>query len=187
MNSHEELTPQEQAVLQQLQQPVQPDNTLEEITVQRLKNENLLNTKKINYMIWSMGIAASLLLLVAGVFIGKMIFSKSASEIPSFNYMLVLYEDARFNPEEPEAMFNEYSAWMQNIEQQGITIDGQEMKPSSVLIEQNGIVQSSDAEKKVGGYFVLNASSMEEVVAIAKNSPHLKYGGTIEVKEFMIR
>lgn len=184
MSNQTELTDREKELFRELYQAVEMNSALEEKTVQRLKRAGLITNTKSKLMNWSIGIAAAVTLLAAGVLLGKYLFAL-APDAPSYNYMLVLYEDDSFHPGDPEAMFNEYSEWMQQIYEQGVVIDGQEMKPQSVVV---GIEkQERQPEKRVGGYFVLKASSLDEVIAIVKDSPHLKYGGTIEVKEFMIR
>ncbi|ELR70851.1 hypothetical protein C900_03286 [Fulvivirga imtechensis AK7] len=185
MNNHEELTDREKELFQELHQPVEIHPGVEERLVQKLKNTGLIKDTKSKLMNWTIGIAAAVALLATGAFMGRYLINVAPNAEPSYNYMLVLYEDEAFSVGDPEALFNEYSAWMQQVYQKGITIDGQEMKPVSVIIEAEG--QNHQPDKKVGGYFVLKASSLDEVIAIAKDSPHLKYGGTIEVKEFMIR
>lgn len=182
---NEELTPEERAVYDQLRQTTPAGQSLEEKTVRRLQREGLLTDKKRFYLSIPAGIAASVMLLATGLLLGKFFFGARGAEEPLFNYMLVLHEDPAFTPGEPEEMFAEYSRWMEQIYERGIAIDGQEMKPASLLLGKEGI--ETKPQTRVGGYFVLRASSHEEVVEIAKSSPHLKYGGTIEIKEIMIR
>ncbi|UII32035.1 hypothetical protein LVD17_27505 [Fulvivirga ulvae] len=185
MNNHEQLTPAEQEAFEALKQPVQPDIQLEDRVVNALKKEKLISTNSV-WKGWTLKIAASITLLAAGIIIGKIIYSPMETQ-SQFNYMLVLYEDNRFTPSDPEEMFMEYSKWMTGIQEQGVTIDGQEMKPSSLFLEPDGSQVTTDSKRRVGGYFVINAGSLDQAMKIARDSPHLKYGGSIEVKEFMIR
>lgn len=185
MNNHDELSPMEREVFERLRQPVQPDIQLEERVVNRLKQEGLIRKNR-EWVSWVLKIAASVALLAAGIFIGKIIYRPMEAQ-SQFNYMLVLYEDGRFKPSNPEEMFAEYSIWMTGIEEQGVTIDGQEMKSTSLFLESDGSHEAADNERRVGGYFVIKANSMDQALKIARDSPHLKYGGSIEVKEFMIR
>ncbi|MBL6445077.1 hypothetical protein JMN32_02080 [Fulvivirga sp. 29W222] len=185
MNNHEQLTPAEKEAFEALRQPVQPDIHLEERIVKRLKDENLIS-KTPAWKDWGLKIAASIALIAVGIIIGKIIYPPMETQ-SQFNYMLVLYEDGRFTPSSPEEMFTEYSKWMEGIQEQGVTIGGQEMKPSSLFLEPDGTQVSDDNVRRVGGYFVINAGSLDQAMKIAQDSPHLKYGGSIEVKEFMIR
>lgn len=185
MNNQEQLTPAEKEAFEALRQPVQPDIQLEDRVVNALKKEELIRAGS-GWKQWALRIAASIALLAAGIIIGKITYSPMETT-SQFNYMLVLYEDSRFTPSDPEEMFTEYSKWMTGIQEQGVTIDGQEMKPTSLFLEPDGSQVTTENERRVGGYFVINAISLDQAIKIAKNSPHLKYGGSIEVKEFMIR
>jgi hypothetical protein len=48
-------------------------------------------------------------------------------------------------------------------------------------------VLSGDEEKRTTGYFLVEANSFEDAIAVAAANPHIKYGGSIEVKPFMVR
>ncbi len=179
MTNEHELSEQEKGLYEKLK-GIKPPIGMEEETISKLKSEGLIQSQ--NKIIWVYRIAASLAFFVLGYTVYPYL---NRNDNPTYNYMLVLYEDSNFNPESPEVMFNEYSNWMQSIYQNGMAIDGQEMKPSSMLLD--GIEVRNNLTKTVGGYFVLRASSQEEAIEVARSSPHLKYGGTIEVKEFMLR
>ena len=185
MNNQDTLTPAEERAFESLRDQMMPDTVVEQNIINTLHNKGLL-VKRRSYG-WVMKVAATLLLLAIG-FVAGLYFTSASSEQSDFNYMLVLYEDESFTPGEPQAMFEEYSKWMTAIYEQGIAIDGQEMKPASIMLSSETTQTVKRAEgKTVGGYFVLKAKSLEQAVAIARDSPHLKYGGVVEVKEFMIR
>lgn len=179
MINENELSGEEKDLLEKLK-GIKPPKEMEEETILKLKNEGLIQSQ--SKMIWVYRVAAAMAFFALGYSVFPYL---NSNESPSYNYMLVLYEDANFKPGAPEDMFDEYSHWMQSIYQSGMAIDGQEMKPSSLLLE--GTEVKNEASKRVGGYFVLSANSEQEAIRIAQSSPHLKYGGTIEVKEFMIR
>ncbi|MEQ8242030.1 hypothetical protein [Fulvivirga sp.] len=179
MTNENELSGEERDLFEKLK-GIKPPIEMEEETISKLKAEGLIQSQ--NKMIWVYRVAAAIAFFILGYSVFPYL---NSNESPAYNYMLVLYEDANFKPGPPEEMFDEYSHWMQSIYQNGMAIDGQEMKTSSLLLEGKEV--SNAAAKTVGGYFVLYASSQEEAVKVAQSSPHLKYGGTIEVKEFMIR
>ncbi|MTI41250.1 YciI family protein [Fulvivirga lutimaris] len=179
MIDENELSEEERDLFEKLK-GIKPPIEMEEETISKLKSEGLIQSH--NKMIWVYRVAAALAFFVLGYAVFPYL---NSSEEPDYNYMLVLYQDTNFNPGPPEEMFDEYSHWMQSIYQNGMAIDGQEMKQPSLLLD--GADVSNNATRTVGGYFVLSASSQDEAVKIAQSSPHLKYGGTIEVKEFMIR
>ena len=179
MIDENELTGEERDLLEKLK-GIAPPREMEEETIEKLKSEGLIQPQ--NRLIWFYRVAAAIVFFVLGYTLSPYL---NRNEDPGYNYMLVLYEDSNFKPGPPEEMFDEYSHWMQSIYQSGMAIDGQEMKRPSLFLE--GAEVKNEASKRVGGYFVLSANSEQEAIRIAQSSPHLKYGGTIEVKEFMIR
>jgi hypothetical protein len=38
-------------------------------------------------------------------------------------------------------------------------------------------------ENAIGGYFLIRARDYQQAVSIAENCPHLRYGGTIEIRQ----
>lgn len=86
-------------------------------------------------------------------------------------------------------MFQEYAAWMESTFQRGVNITGQELKNEAVIVDANQKLEYLDegSQEKVTGYFILEAPSLELALEVAKDNPHLKYGGIIEVKEYMVR
>jgi hypothetical protein len=85
-------------------------------------------------------------------------------------------------------MFEEYSAWGGDLYQRGIPLTGQELKYNEAWIDPSGEVRYIEkGSKSISGYFLLEANSLEQAIQFAQSSPHLKYGGQIEVREFMSR
>jgi len=184
MKDSEKLTPEEIEAYKNYRNSMANSELNSEEIIKNLKTKGLImKTKNIN---WVYQIAASLLIAVAAFMVGRSTTGETTlSNNSSFNYMLVLHQDENFNSNNPEEMFAEYSNWMNSIAERGVKIDGQELKEHSVTVNQNGIKESPNSI--VSGYFILEADSIEEVIEIAENSPHVKYGGTVEVKEYMIR
>jgi hypothetical protein len=127
--------------------------------------------------------------VVASVITAYFIGDYSPQNESLYNYMIILQEDENFQPGDPMEMFTEYRDWMIAMNEQGVQITGQELKNESVLVspEDEPVYFEGETEPKVTGYFIFNASSMDEAIEVAKQSPHTRYGGTIQVKEFMIR
>ncbi|CAE7292101.1 unnamed protein product [Symbiodinium microadriaticum] len=61
-------------------------------------------------------------------------------------------------------MFAEYKTWMENTFEKGIKITGQELKEEAVVVGNSGNIQSSTANKKTTGYFILEAETLEAAV-----------------------
>ncbi len=183
-NPDNELNPSERAAFGQLKEHTGSSGLRRQEVIDEMKSKGLLSPSPRRTIFSNvLRAAAVVLLLITGYIIGR--FSVQPGEIPEYNYMLVLHESSEFNPGSPEAMFSEYSQWMQSIAEKGIEIDGQELMPQSMLMTPDGNIEKP--EQTVGGYFILEASTLEAVEEIAASSPHLKYGGTIEIKKYMQR
>ncbi len=108
-------------------------------------------------------------------------------------FMLVLYESelTRGNaPEEVRATaLQKYSAWAQSLREKGKFLGSERLTPQGRVMKGFGkqlrITDGPYAESKevFGGYWALEVESFEEAVECCRNSPHLEYGGTIEIRE----
>ena len=189
MTERDELTPEERAAFEALAKEKQPPAYLEDQVVAALQKEDLIKTTTTMnvYLRYAMGIAASVLLFFTGNLVGRQ--AGGDAEInPLYGYMMILKEDARFQPGDPQAMFEEYAAWMEGLYNKGIKINGQELQPNALNVSQETVEPlKPDADSRVTGYFLIEAKSEAEALAVVKDNPHLKYGGTIELKAFMNR
>jgi hypothetical protein len=74
----------------------------------------------------------------------------------------------------------EYTAWARSIARTGNLTGG------AKLSDEGRILQGANAdvlrEAEVGGYFIIAAENIEAAQRIAATCPHLKYGGTIELR-----
>lgn len=187
MMDQEELTPEEQAAFRAMASAQRPPSSLEDNIVAELKNEGLIKkTRTMNsYIKYAVGIAASVIIFFAGNIVGKQ--SGSVPEIDPLNgYIMILKEDANFQPGDPMQMFEEYASWMNGLYSKGVKISGQELKNEALEVTASATV-SLDNDLRTTGYFVIETKTKEEALAVVKDNPHLKYGGIIELKAFMNR
>lgn len=184
----EELSSEEKALFNKLKRETTPPQTLEKAVIQALKAEGLIKEKVFKPTLPMY--AASVLLIAVGfglgIFYQKITMDTNVEINPMHGYVFLLHEDDRFAPGEPMAMFREYSQWMENTKASGVKITGQELKTDAFLVDKQSVKEASSAERTTG-YFIVEAPSMEAAIDIAKANPHVKYGGTIEVKGFMNR
>ena len=132
------------------------------------------------WMKWAAVFAA----VVGAYFLG----TYSSNTQSEMSYMMILMEDENFQPGEPMAMFTEYQDWMYAAREKGVEISGQELKDEATLIQSDNIIDNPNiGNQKVTGYFVFNANSKEEAIKIVQLNPHIKYGGSIQLKEYMKR
>ena len=187
--TEDKLSNEEQKLFNQLPKEKVPPQALEKKVINKLHNDGLLKGKhdRTIYLKWVASIAASILLFTCGILFERL-GKSSESEIDSRKgYILLLHEDNHFTPGEPMEMFNEYKKWMISTTQKGIKIKGQELKDESVNVDKSGISDLSIHEERTTGYFILEAETLEQAIHIAQDNPHIKYGGAIEVKPYMIR
>jgi hypothetical protein len=109
-------------------------------------------------------------------------------------YLLFLHEDqGQFDDRSQDEMMRiiqEYGAWAQKMRDEKRFAGGEKLTEDAgkVLRSKGGKIVVTDgpyAESKevVGGYFAISARDYAEACEIAKECPHLKYGGRVEVRE----
>jgi hypothetical protein len=105
-------------------------------------------------------------------------------------YMLLYRSDEWYNRlshGELRKLMDQNKAWFERLTAQG------KAKPGNALERKGAIVSGANgrsvtdgpfAESKeaIGGYLVLDVETMDEAIAIARTSPGLGYGGSIEVR-----
>lgn len=104
-------------------------------------------------------------------------------------YMLLLHHDpsgwSRITPEEQQQAMEKYMAWMNkpfNIGSGRLAPEpGRVMRPGA-----NGPSVTdgpySETKEMLGGYYMIEAADYDQAVQRALDHPHLRYGGTIEVR-----
>lgn len=122
--------------------------------------------------------------------------SSSATAAPETStgpkYALFLFEDASYQvPAEGQLMnrVREYGGWAREIAGSGRYVTGEKLADDGRFcrLEQGTLTAAgpqADAKRGVlAGYFVIGASSLDEAMEVAKSCPHLKYGGTVEIRQ----
>ena len=110
------------------------------------------------------------------------------------NYLLLLRHNAgRPRPTSPDqflAVTKEYVAWTDRIRADGRHKAGDKLTddPGKVIRPQGGRAAVTDgpyAESKevLGGYYIITAGDYEDACRVAETCPHIKFGGTIEVRQ----
>ncbi len=171
-----ELNPEQKKALYGLRDEYDVPPDLENKTVQKLRAMKLIadtSASRPKYIGWMTGIAAGILLITTGFFVGQRNSSPN-----DYTHILLLYEDENFtsNP----TQFEEYGMWTRQIKERGIDITGEKLNDEFKWIGQSEVTEQKIA--LVTGYFLLKSKSMEEAISIAENCPHAKYGGEIEIR-----
>ncbi|MGE3467768.1 MAG: YciI family protein [Pyrinomonadaceae bacterium] len=110
------------------------------------------------------------------------------------NYMLLLHERpadySQFSAEEIQTVIAEYVAWRRKIEADGRYVDGSKLRDEGgrrLAMTDSGLRVTdgpyAEAAEVIGGIFTIAAKDYDDAVEVAGSCPHLKYGGTIELRE----
>ncbi len=159
---------------------------LENRIVSQLKSEGLIKEGSLaKVRRWGIVAAISILCFMAGMNFEQY---RAINIDPQQGYMLVLFEDENFKVDKPRNIVADYIAWRDAIEESGVHIVGQELHNESAVVNQDSVIYLDNmSTKRLTGYFILEANSVDDVVHIAGSSPHVKNGGSIEIKEFKVR
>ncbi len=136
--------------------------------------------------------AAAVLVIAAGVIF--YLAQQPSGDAPSTavttrEFMLLLHGEplVRYPAEEHERIVGEYVAWARALGGDGRLVAGNELAPGGrILAVRSGAVREQEIERiedAVSGYFIIAAADLDEAARIAADCPHLKYDGTVEVRQ----
>lgn len=108
-------------------------------------------------------------------------------------YLLLLHEQVeemqKLSPKEMEELINGHMEWAQKLAEDGHLVSGDGLQETKILITgKNSIVQDStylEVKEMIGGYYLIQAESLEAAIEIAKNCPCHLWGGTTELRPIM--
>ena len=108
------------------------------------------------------------------------------------DYLLALYDDpsefADLSPDEIQAVIGEYLAWSEKLRAADRLIEGNKLADGEGRVLRGGETPTAvdgpyaEAREVLGGYTLVRAESYDDVTALCADHPHLKYGGTIEIR-----
>ena len=175
-----------QTDLAALPREMAPPPELEDRTVAALRAEGLLRTGSRTSGSWFPRLAAALLLIAAGLAVGRW-SADVEGEQPG--YVLLLRggpaESRPTSHEEMSGLVAEYAAWAMQTRQDGFLLGGEKLTDEGRLLQPDGagIERRFAAEGELEGYFLLRAMPAAEAARIAAGCPHLRHGGTVELRE----
>ena len=107
------------------------------------------------------------------------------------NYLL-LFRSVDWYKGLPEEKVREIVAdwmdWYARLVKNGVVESGRPLAPEGRVVSGAGAISDgpfAEAKETVGGYFVLNAATMNEAVAVARQCPGLPYGVNVEVRPLL--
>ena len=112
-------------------------------------------------------------------------------------YMCLIYDDEQvwqgMSEDERNAVFGEYGAFTQSIQESGNMVAGDALQPTStattVRVRDGETLMTdgpfAETKEQLGGYYLINAKDADEALAIAARIPSARYG-SIEVRPVMV-
>jgi len=106
-------------------------------------------------------------------------------------FAIFLFEDARYATPTDDSMperVREYGQWARDLAAAGRSVDGEKLADGGTSAHLAGGTLATDgpgrdaARGVLAGYFVIGAADLDDAMAVARTCPHLKYGGSIEVR-----
>ena len=94
-----------------------------------------------------------------------------------------------FSPEQMQNNMNEWFGWINDLKSNGLYVSGEALFPAGKTVKGKDAVVTdgpfAESKEVVGGYFIVKAADIEEASELAKRSPDLPYGGSVQVREVM--
>ncbi|MEL6195302.1 MAG: YciI family protein [Bacteroidota bacterium] len=108
-------------------------------------------------------------------------------------FLLLLHDKVeqldQLSPKDMENLVQEHMAWAGKLAEEGHMIEGEGLEEKSITISgKDSVVKDGtflEAKEIIGGFYYLQANSLEEVIELAKDCPCHLWGGTTEIRPIM--
>jgi hypothetical protein len=146
------------------------------------------NTEKGQTMRTSWLVAALLAGLLLGAAGGAGIARRAEpAAVPSGGmFLLLLHEgidsDAAYTAAQMDSIVNEYRNWANRLASEDRLVSAEKLSNDVRWATPAAASHPATQEEHVSGFFLIRARDYDEAVSIAQQSPHIRYGGTIEVR-----
>ena len=108
-------------------------------------------------------------------------------------FIMLLHDAGSFpadiSPDQIQAIIQRYVAWRQKIQAAGRKVDGHKLTDRQGRVMRGAAGQTkvidgpyAEGREVIGGLFIVEAGSYEEMVELSRDCPHLDFG-TIEIRE----
>ena len=88
--------------------------------------------------------------------------------------------------EEMQKVSEDWMAWFRRLTEQGKAVAGNPLEREGKIVSGKERVVSdgpfAESKEAIGGYFLLDVTTMDEALAIARECPGLPYGIRVEVR-----
>lgn len=105
-------------------------------------------------------------------------------------FMLIFHgginQDA--SPDNLQANMGKWMQWVEKLQKEGKYASGEALLPGGKLVSGETTVTDgpyTEGKELVGGYFIINANTMEEATEVCQHYPDFEYGGQVQVRPVM--
>ena len=109
--------------------------------------------------------------------------SQHAEPLTRGSTYLLLVRGQVPNVIEGASVVEEYVAWAKSLATAGRLVGGNKLMDEPGRWVSQPAARENRTRSDVSGYFLIGASSYEEAIQLARLSPHVRYGGTFEIRE----
>lgn len=186
MNDDDGLTPEEKRAMEALRADAAPPPAVEQATLARLESEGLIRPSVLvrREVVRLLAAAAALAIFATGLGVGRWTLrSGTATPVRSAPRFVLFLYDAPSEPAMTDAQMqervSEYRNWAMGLRKRGAEIMGEKLTRE----REERLGPAAIGGAPLGGYFVISAKDWDAAMEVARSCPHLKHGGTIEVRQ----
>jgi hypothetical protein len=173
MSDEHEWSEAERQALARLRVPLNAPANIEARIVGDLRLRGALRSPVWRPMKAAAAAAVLIAALASGAMLDRILTRRSA---PGDRFILLLYGGT----EDPSRR-GEYAAWARSVARSGVDISGEELsQPAEEVWADTS--RRVPADPLPRGYFVVDASTLDEARRIASTCPHLQHGGRIVIR-----
>jgi hypothetical protein len=186
-----ELTNEEREALARLPREAAVPPGLEDATVAALAERGLLRRRsrgRRRLVEWGLAAAAAVALFAGGFLAGQRGGQVPAGELPRF--VLLLYEGPEYRASpagQEQDRVREYSSWARERGARGQLEAGEKLREDAeVVIRPDGSIATeapAPGATRLAGFFMIRATDDRAALEIARSCPHVRYGGSIVIRE----
>lgn len=97
------------------------------------------------------------------------------------------YGEAKLSPEQIQERMGKWFAWGNKMQEAGILKGGEALRATAKRVSGSERVVSDgpfvESKELIGGYYVVQAETADDVVKIAEDFPDYDLGGSVEIRE----
>ncbi len=187
MSRNDELTD-----LGNLPREFEPPTELEERVVAALREDGLIEESRRPparsvRLRWAM--AAAFVVAALGGWVARgLVDSAPAPPVGTREYLLLLTEPSGLATDKSLAeLVSEYREWGRRMGEEGRLVAARRLLEGGRRLSGDGAdvmpLSAKASQLEATGFFLVRADSWEDAVALAKDGPHLVYGGEISLRE----